>query len=91
MACLFAKPVTTLADRLKTFRVTAGMTQLEAATKGKMIPAQLGEYEQGKTIPQWPMVLKLVRLYGIRLLDVYNEMSANEKSGLPGDNKRRRG
>lgn len=48
---------------LKAARVNAGYDQRNAACRLNINRATLQNYEKGKTVPDWNMVLKMERLY----------------------------
>ena len=50
---------------IKAARVNAGLSQDEASEKLNINRKTLINYEQGKHIPQWNTVLKMVELYGV--------------------------
>lgn len=50
---------------LKAIRVNKGLSIVEAAKKLEINVATLSSYENGKTYPDVPMIIKMLRLYQI--------------------------
>ena len=46
-------------------RVTAGLSQREAAKLLGITPGSLRNYERGKQVPSWTTVKEMERIYGI--------------------------
>ncbi len=46
-------------------RVTAGLSQREAAKLLGITPGTLRNYERGKQVPSWTTVKEMERIYGI--------------------------
>jgi DNA-binding XRE family transcriptional regulator len=57
-------------QRLKVLRLAAGMTQIELAKKAGVGHSALVQYELGNELPRWDNLVKLIRVFGVRLVDV---------------------
>jgi DNA-binding XRE family transcriptional regulator len=88
MDCLLSMPETTLGERLKTFRMTAGMTQADLAERVGIAKSFVGAYENDKVQPEWPTVEWLIEVFGVQLVDIYNEL-AGRKPRKPKNRRRR--
>jgi DNA-binding XRE family transcriptional regulator len=71
--CLAGRPATSLGQRLKAYRVTAGLTQIELSEQVGVHLQTLASYEQDARRPLWPTLTKLARALGLEVLDLWNE------------------
>lgn len=55
---------------LKAARVNAGFTQPQAAERLSISASTLANYEKGKTYPDYPVIYKMVQLYGVPFDDI---------------------
>ena len=55
---------------IKSARVNAGLTQLQAAKKLGISKYTLSAWEQGKRYPRLDDMLKLCKLYGVEFSDI---------------------
>ncbi len=55
---------------LKAARVNARCSQLEASKQLGISRKTLQNYESGKTVPDWEMVRKIEKLYGVSIDNV---------------------
>jgi transcriptional regulator with XRE-family HTH domain len=69
-----------IADAIKKARISAGLTQLQAAEKLGITYQAISNYERGKTRVDTDTLRKLCDIYGISVLDVFTEQKnpANE-------------
>jgi DNA-binding XRE family transcriptional regulator len=67
--------------------MTAGMTQAELAMRVGIAKSFVGDYENGKVQPEWPTVEWLIEVFGVQLVDIYNELAG--KPGKPKNRRRR--
>jgi transcriptional regulator with XRE-family HTH domain len=67
------------AQRLKAHRLAAGLTQIELAEKAGVGHAAVVQYELGKELPGWDNLVKLIRVFGVRLVDVQEQRSHQAK------------
>lgn len=70
LPCLKRHPEAAFADRLKAFRLAAGLTKAELAGRAGMTPAVLRNYERGVREPRWRHLVRLVRVLGPGLVTV---------------------
>ena len=66
--CLGKSPEAPFADRLRTFRLAAGLTQGQLAERAGLTEAAVGGYERGEAEAGWRAVLALARVLGSGLL-----------------------
>jgi transcriptional regulator with XRE-family HTH domain len=68
VACLERRPAVSFAERLKTYRLAAGLRvgELEAATG--VSNTTIFNLESGRRLPRWPTAEKLFRALGVRLV-----------------------
>jgi DNA-binding XRE family transcriptional regulator len=84
LACLAQLPETTLGQRLKTYRVAAGLTQPELAEQIGVNMPTLASHEQDATAPAWPTLTKLIRVLGVGVVDLWNERTRGADSHSDG-------
>lgn len=60
-----------MAITMRAARVNVGLTQSEAADRLGVTEATLHNYECGKTAPTVLIALKMVKLYGVGLEDLF--------------------
>jgi DNA-binding XRE family transcriptional regulator len=68
LPCLRKQPSPSFAERLKTYRIRAGLTQQELARRAGLEPTTVAWYEHGRRPPPWRTLAKLVRVLGADLL-----------------------
>jgi transcriptional regulator with XRE-family HTH domain len=69
--CLVCLPAdASLGQRLKSYRVTAGLTLTELAKRTGIAFQTLSEYERGLAHPEWPNVERLIKAFGVALVDI---------------------
>lgn len=52
---------------LKAARVNKGLTRKEAAEKADITPESIGNYESGRRLPRIDVLIRLAKVYGIKL------------------------
>ena len=70
LVCLAKHPEATLRERLLAFRTHAGLSQGELAEQTGMGKDFIGACERGQTSPRWSELRKLVKFFGVKLLDL---------------------
>lgn len=55
---------------LKTLRINNNLSQAEAAEKLGISPSKLSNWENSKTFPDVPEIMKIEKLYGISYADI---------------------
>ena len=76
------KGLLTLADRIKTLREQAGLTQAEVARRLGISRAGVNAWEMGLSVPSTPYVVELAKQFGVStdyLLGVENTASISVK------------
>lgn len=76
------KELMTLADRIKTLREQAGLTQAEVARRLGISRAGVNAWEMGLSVPSTPYVVELTKQFGVStdyLLGVENTASISVK------------
>ncbi|WP_294497185.1 helix-turn-helix transcriptional regulator [uncultured Gemmiger sp.] len=76
------KELMTLADRIKTLREQAGLTQAEVARRLGISRAGVNAWEMGLSVPSTPYVVELAKQFGVStdyLLGVENTASISVK------------
>jgi transcriptional regulator with XRE-family HTH domain len=69
--CLVCLPAdATFGQRLKSFRLTAGLSQRELAKRTGILSQSLSAYERDQVQPEWPNVEKLIKVFGVALVDM---------------------
>jgi transcriptional regulator with XRE-family HTH domain len=68
LSCLARHPETDFAERLKAFRLAAGLTKKELAARAGLGYEVLRHYERGSRKPRWPQIVPLVRVLGAGLV-----------------------
>jgi transcriptional regulator with XRE-family HTH domain len=68
LACLARQPEANFAERLKAFRLAAGLTKRELADRSGLGYEMLRHYERGTREPRWPQMVLLVRVLGPALV-----------------------
>jgi transcriptional regulator with XRE-family HTH domain len=76
-------PEATFGQRLKAHRVAAGLTLQGLSELTSINFHTLGDYEQERMLPNWLNVMPLIRLFGVSLVDLNNELGG----GQPGADK----
>lgn len=66
---------------LRAARVNAGYTQSEAAKELRISVYTLGNYEKGKTYPDYPLIRRMLELYGLS----FDEINFSPKLPLNGN------
>jgi DNA-binding XRE family transcriptional regulator len=91
---LLALPGTTSRDhfgqRLKAYRVAAGLTQHELAAQIGLRMQTLANYEHELRLPGWLTIRKLIRVLGVGVVDLWNERAEVADSQGGGERPRRR-
>jgi transcriptional regulator with XRE-family HTH domain len=68
LKCLSEQPESPFGERLRAYRLAAGMTRRELAAKARVGHASVVEYELGNKQPTLENLMKLIRLLGTGLL-----------------------
>jgi DNA-binding XRE family transcriptional regulator len=68
LGCLARHPDASFADRLRAFRLAAGLTQGELADQAGLPKGTVNGYEQGRGLTNWLVVVALARVLGVGLL-----------------------
>ena len=74
MPCLTAKSETTFGQRLRALRIAAGYNLKALARKTGIGPTHIGGMERGVHVPHWPTLVTLMNVFGVRLVDLRNEL-----------------
>ncbi len=64
LRCLAQRPQAAFAQRLKAFRLAAGLTKAELAERAGLREQALRQYEDGGREPRWRQLVLLVRVLG---------------------------
>ena len=73
--CLARHPEATFGQRLKAHRLAAGLTLGELSRRTGIPLMQLSKYERGAAYATWPSLVKLLRVFGVGLVDVWGKES----------------
>jgi DNA-binding XRE family transcriptional regulator len=68
LECLARHPQACMGERLKAFRVHAGLTQGELGQRLEMHYDSIGRIERGEVDPNWSTIARLIRIFGIGLV-----------------------
>jgi ribosome-binding protein aMBF1 (putative translation factor) len=68
--CLSLLPEPTFAQRLKTYRLVAGLSVEELAGRTRLLRQLLSDYERGAGTPNWETLVKLLRVLGTEMVTV---------------------
>jgi DNA-binding XRE family transcriptional regulator len=79
--CLAARPEAPFAQRLRAYRLAAGLTQDELAERASRSPTSIWQYEQGEAMPRAGTLARLVEVLGPGL-------AAPARRAKPGDRGR---
>jgi hypothetical protein len=66
--CLQKNPQISFARFLKSLRVTGGLTRQELAARGAVGLDLIGRYERGEVEPAWKNLMRLFKVFGVRLV-----------------------
>jgi transcriptional regulator with XRE-family HTH domain len=70
LTCLARHRDANFGERLKAYRLAAGLTQRDLSEQAGVFVGRLTECESGRSVPQWRTVRKLVDALGLGLVDV---------------------
>ena len=70
LACLSKHPKATFGQRLKTHRLSAGLTLEALAQRSGIGRSMLGTYECDRSEPRWRTLARLIRALGVGLVDI---------------------
>jgi transcriptional regulator with XRE-family HTH domain len=70
LTCLARHPDATFGERLKAYRLSAGLTQRELSERAEVCISRVTEFESGRSFPQWRTLRKLMGMLGVGLVDV---------------------
>jgi transcriptional regulator with XRE-family HTH domain len=70
LTCLARHPDATFGERLKAYRLAAGLTQRELSERAEVCISRVTEFESGRSFPQWRTLRKLIGVLGVGLVDV---------------------
>jgi len=68
LACLERRPEATLGQRLRSFRVARGLTQMEAGRQLGIADSALSDCEQDVVQPMWKTLVQLLEFFGPELV-----------------------
>jgi transcriptional regulator with XRE-family HTH domain len=68
LPCLAERPKVPFGQRLKAFRLAAGMTKEELARRSGLDRNTIHDYETGQTEPIWPRLTRLIKVLGVGLV-----------------------
>jgi DNA-binding XRE family transcriptional regulator len=71
--CLAKHPEATFGQRLKAHRLAAGMTLRDLSRKIGLGRTQLSRYERGAVCATRPSLVKLLRVFGVALVNVWGK------------------
>jgi transcriptional regulator with XRE-family HTH domain len=86
LRCLAANPSLAFAERLKAFRLAAGLTRQELAGQAHLSSRLIHRYEEGVSHPLWDGLVTLMQVLGTELvaLGIRKQTGKeNPRSGLP--------
>ena len=66
--CLQANPHIPFNRFLKSLRVSAGLTRQDLAARGTVGLDLIGRYERGEVEPAWKNLMRLFKVFGVRLM-----------------------
>jgi transcriptional regulator with XRE-family HTH domain len=89
LRCLARRPQTPFGQRLKAFRLAAGLTEAELARRSGVPQTSLSTFELRDREPCWSTLVKLVRVLGVELMIVEGaaEEGPNTKAAARGKRK----
>jgi transcriptional regulator with XRE-family HTH domain len=68
LTCLARHPDASFGERLKAYRLAAGLTQRELSERAEVCISRVTEFESGRSLPQWRTVRKLIGELGAGLV-----------------------
>jgi DNA-binding XRE family transcriptional regulator len=77
LPCLAKTPEAPFGQRLKAHRLAAGLTLRQLGKRVGMAGTYLGNLEQGHKRHLWTTIVKLIRVFGLSLVDVDNELASS--------------
>jgi transcriptional regulator with XRE-family HTH domain len=85
LRCLTLHPETPFGQRLKAFRLAAGLTEAELARRSGVPQTSLSTFELRDREPCWSTLVKLVRVLGVGLMIIEDPAAAkaNVKGAAP--------
>ena len=80
LPCLAKHPEAPFSERLKAYRVTAGLTRTELAERSGVRVANIAYYEKDPSVdPSWSKVLQMAQVLGVGLLGLERLTGGNGK------------
>src|SRR5438132_10270379 len=67
-SCLQKNPQVPFSSFLKSLRVTAGLSRQTLAARGAVGLDLIGRYERGEVEPAWKNLMRLFKVFGVRLV-----------------------
>jgi DNA-binding XRE family transcriptional regulator len=68
LPCLARRPQAPFSQRLRAFRLAAGLTRNELARASGVAAGSISDYEEGRREPKWRQMAKLIRALGAGLV-----------------------